>query len=370
MIETAGALDYETTSSYTLTVTATDEHSATGTTTITVNVGNDTSDDVPNDPATWVTAGDGSAGAYKQTIAYAGPSSDGQGFITKLGHFAADYNASNLSNYDVVWYLNQSNGGFSNSPLSSTLTNWVDAGGVLIMHDRYVNDSQLDSNLPGHNGNVTTTRSYGGNDSSSYQIVDETTSNLLKYGPGGIMVDDTSTFGSDTAGDHSGNTWQGTFNIGGGNATNHGYMTNLDSDVLGLATNNTTTRYVDAVWEYGSGYSQINGTSGSESIYGTADDDVIYGGQGADTLWGGQGDDVFKYDATAESYASNVDTITDFDKDEDSIDISAITSGASISRTLTNGNRLKLDIDNNGSYDMELYLQGFTGTADDVTVVT
>ena len=411
LIETAGALDYETTSSYTLTVTATDEHNATGTTTITVNVGNDTSDDSPNDPATWVTAGDGSAGAYKQTIAYAGPSSDGQGFITRLGHFASDYNASNLSNYDVVWYLNRSNGGFSDSPLSSTLTNWVDAGGVLIMHDRYVNHSQLDSNLAGHNGNVTTSRAYvqGGNQSSSYQIVDESTSNLLKYGPGGIMVDDTSSFGSDTDGDHSGNTWQGTFNIGGGNGTNHGYMTYLDSDVLGLATNNSTTKYVDAVWEYGSGavyystvpldhyigtnfaendawdayalnslhyatslifdgYSQINGTSGSESIYGTADDDVIYGGQGADTLWGGQGDDVFKYDATAESYSSNVDTITDFDKDEDSIDISAITSGASISRTLTNGNRLKLDIDNNGSYDMELYLQGYTGTADDITV--
>ena len=97
---------------------------------------------------------------------------------------------------------------------------------------------------------------------------------------------------------------------------------------------------------------------------------MIYGGQGSDTLWGGQGDDVFKYDATAESYSSNVDTITDFNKDEDSIDISAITSGASISRTLTNGNRLKLDTDNNGSYDMELWLQGFTGTADDVTVTT
>ena len=39
LIETAGALDYETTSSYTLTITATDEHSATDTTTITVNVG-------------------------------------------------------------------------------------------------------------------------------------------------------------------------------------------------------------------------------------------------------------------------------------------------------------------------------------------
>jgi len=44
LIETAGALDYETTSSYTLTITATDEHSATDTTTITVNVSDDTSD--------------------------------------------------------------------------------------------------------------------------------------------------------------------------------------------------------------------------------------------------------------------------------------------------------------------------------------
>ena len=44
LIETAAALDYETTSSYTLTITATDEHSATDTTTITVNVTDDTSD--------------------------------------------------------------------------------------------------------------------------------------------------------------------------------------------------------------------------------------------------------------------------------------------------------------------------------------
>ena len=416
LIETAGALDYETTSSYTLTVTATDEHNATGTTTITVNVGNDTSDDIPNDPATWVTTGDGSPGSYQQTIAYAGPGTDGRDYASALGHQGLDFNgaiASNFNSYDVIWYLNQSNSSFTNSVFynDTRFTDWLNNGGVFIMHDRYVNDSQLDNNLPGHNGNVTTTRSYGGNDSSSYQIVDESTSNLLKYGPGGIMVDDTSSFGSDTAGDHSGNTWQGTFNIGGGNATNHGYMTNLDSDVLGLATNNTTTRYVDAVWEYGSGavyystspldhyigaapqdndawdayalnslhyatslifdgYSQINGTTNEDKIYATAGDDVIYAGNSADTIWGGQGDDVFKYDATAESNSSAVDTILDFNKDEDSIDISAITSGASISRTLTGGTRFKLDIDNNGTYDMEFELSGYTGTADDVTVVT
>ena len=134
-----------------------------------------------NDPSACVTICDGWACSYKQTIAYAGPGSDGQGFITELGHTAADYNASNLDTYDVVWYLNQSNGGFSNSPFSISLTNWVNAGGVLIMHDRYVNDGNLDSNLPGHTAyGGTTTRGYGNNTSSSYQIVDESTSNLLK----------------------------------------------------------------------------------------------------------------------------------------------------------------------------------------------
>ena len=32
--------------------------------------------------------------------------------------------------------------------------------------------------------------------------------------------------------------------------------------------------------------------------------------------------------------------------------------------------RLQLDTDNNGTYEMEFNLVGYTGTADDVTVVT
>ena len=341
VITTAAALDYETTTSYSLTITATDAFGNATTTTQTVNV-TDVNEVLngSNDPATWVTAGDGSAGAYKQTIAYAG-TGDGRLQINKLGHQSESYNASYLSQYDVVAYYNQSNSSFQNSPFSTALTTWVNDGGVLVVYDRWVNDSQLDTYLPGHNGNVTTTRDPGSStESGSYQIVDENTSNLLKYGPGGIMVDDTTAYGQDTTGDHSGNTWQGTFNIGGGNSTNHGYMSNLDSDVLGLATKrNTTTQYVDAVWEYGSGavyystvpldhyidsnhndndawdayalnslhyatslifdgYSQINGTSGAESIYGTAGDDVIFGDYGADTLWGGQGADTFVYTNT------------------------------------------------------------------------
>jgi Ca2+-binding RTX toxin-like protein len=410
-ITTAAALDYETTTSYTLTITATDSFGNATTTTQTVNVTDVNEVLSSNDPSAWVTIGDGSAGAYKQTIAYAGPGSDGQGFITELGHTAADYNASNLDTYDVVWYLNQSNGSFTNSPFSISLTNWVNAGGVLIMHDRYVNDGNLDSNLPGHTAyGGTTTRGYGNNTSSSYQIVDESNSNLLKYGPGGIMVDDTSTFGSDTAGDHSGNNHLGTFNIGGGNATNHGYSTNIHANTLGLSTTDDTSQYVDVLWEHGAGavyysttpldhyigtnfaendawdayalnslhyatslifdgYSQIDGTSSADKIYGTTGDDVFWSKDGADEIWGGNGSDTFLYTQTYQTDPGSHDTILDFDYQNDKIDISAITNGAGISRTLTNGTLFKIDSDNNGTYEMQWELDDYTGTADQVTVV-
>ncbi len=96
---------------------------------------------------------------------------------------------------------------------------------------------------------------------------------------------------------------------------------------------------------------------------------MIFGDYGSDILWGGQGADTFVY-TNSNQGSGTIDDIQDFDKDEDSIDISAITSGASISRTLTNNTQFKLDIDNNGTYDMQFNLVGYTGTADDVTVVT
>ena len=62
--------------------------------------------------------------------------------------------------------------------------------------------------------------------------------------------------------------------------------------------------------------------------------------------------------------------ILDFDYQNDKIDISAITGGAGVSRTLTNGTLFKLDTDNNGSYEMQWDLDDYTGTADQVNVVT
>jgi hypothetical protein len=401
-ITTAAALDYETTTSYTLTITATDSFGNATTTTQTVNVTD--VNEVSNDPSAWVTAGDGSAGAYKQTIAYVGSSTDGAGMITELGHTAEAYNANNLSTYDVIAYYNSSNGQFYNSPfshLSTALTTWVDDGGVLVVYDRWVNDAGLDTNLPGHNGNVVTTRGT----SATYNIVDESTSNLLKYGPGGIHVDGSSGY------THAGNNHLGEFHIGGGGYTNHGYMSNLDSDVLGLATRDNSNEYIDAVWSYGSGavyysttpldayidnnfaendpwdayalnslhyatslifdgYSQIDGTGSADLLYGTAGDDVFWSKDGADEIWSGNGSDTFKYTQTYQTDPGSNDVIIDFNKSYDKIDISAITGGASVSRTLTNGTLFKLDTDNNGTYEMQWDLDDYTGTADEVTVVT
>jgi Ca2+-binding RTX toxin-like protein len=225
------------------------------------------------------------------------------------------------------------------------------------------------------------------------------------------MVDDTSDFNSDFYGDHSGNNWLGEFNIGGGSSTNHGYMTNLDSDVLGLSTTSNTGHYVDAVWAHGDGavyystvpldaftdhtftendawdayslnslhyatslvfdgYSQIDGTSSADRMFGTTGDDVFWSKDGADEIWSGNGSDTFLYTQTYQTDPGSNDVILDFDYQNDKIDISAITNGASVSRTLTNGTLFKLDTDNNGSYEMQWDLDDYTGTADQVTVVT
>ena len=407
-ITTADSLDYETTTSYTLAVTASDGTLTTSTNQV-INI-TDVSEGA-NDPAGWVTAGDGSAGAYKQKIAYVG-SGDGAGIITELGHTAEAYNPNNLDTYDVVAYYNSNNFSFQTSPFGTAVTSWVNDGGVLVMYDRRVNDSQNDSNLPGHDGNVVTTRSPGGNEAAAYQIADENASNLLKYGPGGIMVDDTSNFSSDPNGDHAGNNWLGEFNIGGGGSTNHGYMTNLDSDVLGLATTSNTGHFTDAVWAHGDGavyysttpldayigsgfaendawdayalnslhyatsmifdgYSVLNGTSADDQMYGTTGDDTFAPGTGSDEIWTGNGSDVIKYTALNQSdLTGDNDVILDYTIGSDSIDISAITGGASISRTLTNSTLFKIDYNNDGTYDMQWDLDDYTGTADQVTVVT
>ncbi|RJL53839.1 serralysin family metalloprotease [Pectobacterium carotovorum] len=75
----------------------------------------------------------------------------------------------------------------------------------------------------------------------------------------------------------------------------------------------------------GSGNDIIIGNDANNVLIGGAGDDVIYGGGGADTLTGGAGKDIFVYaSASDSSYKNGYDTITDFQRGIDKIDLSAL----------------------------------------------
>ena len=199
----------------------------------------------------------------------------------------------------------------------------------------------------------------------------------------------------------------GEFNLDGGSSTSHGsasYSTFDLTNELALATKTDTDSVIDFIYKYGEGavyystipldyyigsfasaqayaknslhyatslifdgYSTIKGTANADKIYGTGSDDVIWGGGSADTLWGGAGADVFDYNATTDSNTSIVDTILDFNASEDSIDVSDITN--SVTKVIS-GTQLQLDTDGDSTADMYINLTGFSGTVDDITVVT
>lgn len=69
----------------------------------------------------------------------------------------------------------------------------------------------------------------------------------------------------------------------------------------------------------GTGKDVILGDEGDDDIYGGGGGDLISGGTGDDTLTGGGGSDIFLFSANAGN-----DTITDFDVDEDMIDLSLL----------------------------------------------
>ena len=430
IITTTGALDYETTTSYTLTIKAEDPDGASATTTQVVNVTNDTGDDVTIhenvlDFEDVHSSNDGGEIAYKLDIGYYqmdlgyGDATNQGRIIRQTGHnyhSLADVGASSLQGKDIVYVHNGNNSGFgaewrsgtgqasdsSASDPNSAIWSWVDDGGILLIQDRHVTNAN--AMLLGESATITRSVLNGTNDDTDFRT--ELNDTLLYNGAAGTLTNNT---------------------LDGGNHTDHGYITNLGTGEVGIGhrgTNNPTPRgedYYNAfAYKYGSGLvyydtypmdlwdgygvsntysasstltsggaqtynenliqwaaslyydgaSQINGTDGSETILGTMGDDVIFGGFGGDTLWGGDGADTFVYTNTNQTQPSQPDHIQDFDSSEDSIDISAITSGASVSRTLTNNTQFKLDTDNNGTYEMEFNLVGYTGTADDVTVVT
>ena len=81
----------------------------------------------------------------------------------------------------------------------------------------------------------------------------------------------------------------------------------------------------------GEGNDLVVGGSGNDTLYGDAGDDTLVGGLGDDSLTGGTGSDTFVFTANTGS-----DTITDFDKDNDTIDLSMLPEAIAFSElTLT-----------------------------------
>jgi Ca2+-binding RTX toxin-like protein len=364
------------------------------------------------------TTGDGTADDYAQTIGYVGTdASQVSSVITSLGHTAVNFvpGTTNINSVDVLWYLNPDNSGWYENlgAYQTAIFDWVYAGGIFIIHDRYVTGAN--SFLLGES--MTITREF--NDSANYNIIDESSSNLLREGPGGTLTDAS-----------GGNIWgtpnaDGEFNMDGGGATAHGsasYSTFDLTNELALGTKADSNSVIDFIYKYGAGavyystipmdyyitsstsaqayaknavhfatslifdgYSTIKGTAsgntiwgtggddviqglaGNDTIYGLAGDDTLEGGAGADSLYGGAGSDTFKYSGISDSVSSSKDIIYNFDSVNDSIDISSITSGATVRLT---GTDFEIDVDQDGNYDMMISLNGFTGVADDVTVVT
>lgn len=81
--------------------------------------------------------------------------------------------------------------------------------------------------------------------------------------------------------------------------------------------------YGDDVINGGDGNDTLYGGSNSDTLYGDAGDDRLTGGSESDTLVGGDGNDVFVLSRELYSY-NDIDTITDFDKGHDRIDLSGL----------------------------------------------
>ncbi|WP_205903200.1 M10 family metallopeptidase C-terminal domain-containing protein, partial [Pseudomonas viridiflava] len=80
----------------------------------------------------------------------------------------------------------------------------------------------------------------------------------------------------------------------------------------------------------GSGNDVLVGNAAANDLKGGAGNDIIYGGGGADSLWGGAGADIFVFGASSDSNRAAQDTIRDFTRGQDKIDVSAISSLTSL----------------------------------------
>ncbi len=124
----------------------------------------------------------------------------------------------------------------------------------------------------------------------------------------------------------------------------------------------------------------IEGGKGNDTITGSAGADRIVGGAGMDTLRGGGAADVFDFDLLADSYRTTIDTVADFQRGLDRIDLSTIDANTQAAgdqafafigtaafsgvagqlrfEVIAGGLQVSVDVDGNGTADMAIKLSG------------
>lgn len=80
----------------------------------------------------------------------------------------------------------------------------------------------------------------------------------------------------------------------------------------------------------GSGSDKLYGRSGNDVLIGGAGNDKLYGEGGTDWLTGGSGADIFVFASSSHSRMSSADTITDFRRGSDHIDLRAIDASTKV----------------------------------------
>ena len=164
-------------------------------------------------------------------------------------------------------------------------------------------------------------------------------------------------------------------NIIDGNAGADSIAGSTGNDTLNGGTGNDLLRG-------GNGNDVLNGDAGDDTLQGDGNNDTLDGGAGADILTGGGNNDIFKFTVLD----GNIDTITDFKKGADKIDLSgldaivgaaspndhftwlgsgALTGVAGELHTFSDGGIFALggDTDGDGVADFVVHLTGVTSLA-------
>ena len=187
--------------------------------------------------------------------------------------------------------------------------------------DNAILANQVDAPLVDTSVNTTPTRDLLIGDDDDDLLLAGAGEDFL-YGEGG---DDTLIGGADidflSGGDGddtlSGGTGENTLYGDGGNDTLSG---GADFDFLSGGDGNDTLSggAGDDILDGGVGSDFLSGNGGGDTLDGGGGDDVLIGGAGFDFLFGGEGEDVFVFDQF-----EDVDTILDFEKGQDRIDLEA-----------------------------------------------